>query len=299
MRWRIFGCSILFLLILGHFPGYARPYTDLWQTVLSKYIVSTTKHNVTTTLVDYEHLKTDPTFKELILQLETYPLESLQTDPEKIAFWVNAYNITALRLIVLYYPVSGIEHIQEMVKSGWQINALQIGDEGYSLARIHYQILSKLEDPRIVFALACPALSCPDLRKEPYVPERLNRQLGEQTLSFLQNPTKGTAFIKGRTYVSKLFRWQEAEFEPYGGVAAFITWYLKKIIPKSPDFLNFDWRLNDTSSKPMPISSVPASSPKLPGQKATLPQPPLGSKSMESAVPPLEAPGFMDEDDPG
>jgi hypothetical protein len=61
----------------------------------------------------------------------------------------------------------------------------------------------------LVLGAATASLSCPDLRREPYVAARLDAQLVQATRAFLANPAKGVApGPEGRTArVSAIFKW--------------------------------------------------------------------------------------------
>ena len=96
--------------------------------------------------------------------------------------------------------------------------------------------------------------SCPDLRPEAFVPERLSEQLDEQTRAFLRNPEKG--FKRGRDtiLVTKLFDWYGGDFGK--GEAAIIDFILPYLAPEDRDwvkanredldidYLRYDWSLN-------------------------------------------------------
>ena len=52
------------------------------------------------------------------------------------------------------------------------------------------QILRKMNEPRIHFAIVCASIGCPPLLDEAFTTDRLERQLTERTITFFSNPDK-------------------------------------------------------------------------------------------------------------
>ncbi len=55
-----------------------------------------------------------------------------------------------------------------------------------TLDDIGHNIIRKLNEPRIHFAVNCASVSCPDLRHEAYRAKQLYEQLDDQTRLFLE-----------------------------------------------------------------------------------------------------------------
>jgi hypothetical protein len=125
------------------------------------------------------------------------------------------------------------------------------------------------DDPRIHFALNCSALGCPMLREEAYVPDRLDRQLEEQTVRFLSRRARNRYNPQtGMLEVSKLFDsppWYGGDFrrgwKGYTSLEQFFAAYAvhltddpaaRKIIQDRKAqirFMDYDWSLNDTENR--------------------------------------------------
>jgi hypothetical protein len=107
----------------------------------------------------------------------------------------------------------------------------------------------------LVLGAATASLSCPDLRREPYVAARLDAQLVQATRAFLANPAKGVApGPEGRTArVSAIFKWFAGDFGGADGVARFIRGAagpelgarVSGLRAEGLDYLPYDWSLND------------------------------------------------------
>ena len=220
------------------------------------------KEHVRGGVVDYKGLKGDEE------SLDRYLEELSRTDPSamgrngRLAFWINAYNAFTLKLILNHYP--GIESIKDIPSSKrWKARAWSVNGRIYSLDDIEHGILRKMDEPRIHFAVVCASRSCPDLRDEAYVPERLDEQLEDAARSFLVNTDKGLrvseeeGMIWGTNYtlyLSAIFGWFGEDFEKAeGSVIGFVLRYASAdtrdfIMNHRDDLkvrhLDYDWSLN-------------------------------------------------------
>ncbi len=173
---------------------------------------------------------------------------SLWSKEEKLAFWINAYNLAAIKLIVEENPSKSIRQIPNV----WKKPGLTMMGKTLSLDSIEQGILRReFHEPRIHFVLVCASLGCPILRSEPYRGEQLSQQLDEQTKEFLSDPQKFRYVPKERTvYLSPIFRWFADDFQNSGGAIGFIKSHLppEDAKPISPDvkikWLDYDWNLN-------------------------------------------------------
>lgn len=155
------------------------------------------------------------------------------------AFYINAYNIAVIDLVARNWPVKTILRVEG--GKAFTNPRLVLHGKRISLDDLEKRILQPAKDPRIHFALVCAARGCPDLRKEPYMPHMLDRQLDDQARSFLHS-SRG-AVLKGNTlHLSKLFEWYRQDF---GDLRSFIGRYRK--LPASVSLvadLEYDWRVN-------------------------------------------------------
>ncbi len=115
---------------------------------------------------------------------------------------------------------------------------------------IEHQILRrKFHDPRIHFALVCASSSCPKLRREAYVADRLDQQLEEATRAFLNDPSRIDA---QQVALSMIFRWFAADFVGSAGsvpdfIGRFVDADKRALLDARRDslhYLPYDWTLN-------------------------------------------------------
>ena len=212
-------------------------YLDTWDELLQKYTSDGKKDGVTLVVVNYSGLKGDLKFEKLLKEIRNVEIQKIEGD-ELEAFWINTYNIGAIKMIVDNYPVDGIKGAGSFFKSVWDKDIIEVGDKIYSLGEIEHKILRKTGDELIHFAIVCASVSCPDLKKNAYRGKDLDGQLLEQKLKFIDEKNKGI-YMKGDTvYISKIFKWYKEDF---GNIRE----YLGISEDKKIKYLDYNWGLND------------------------------------------------------
>jgi hypothetical protein len=221
------------------------PDWSAYARVLAKHAAPGARNDVPATLVDYAALRQDPDFDRALDAIAKFPARRLTTTAERLAFNINAYNLLALATVVTHWPVEGIRDIGSWIRPVWKRPAGLIGGRTVSLDELEHDILRRLGEPRIHFAIVCASLSCPDLRLEPYTAARLDAQLDDQVRGFLANEAKGLRFEGRQARVSKIFDWFAEDFAGAGGVAAFVRRYrsLPADVAVAAD-LDYDWSVN-------------------------------------------------------
>jgi len=231
---------------------------DAYARLLKAHVRSGVVSGIRLNLVDYRALKADPAFGAALAALAEAKGGPLAIGAERLAFWVNAYNLLAIKAVLDQYPTASIRDGGGLLTPVWRKKVGVVGGTSYSLDDIEHGILRKaFKEPRVHFAIVCASLSCPDLRPEPFEASRLDAQLDEQTTAFLSNPTKGLeAGPDGRTArVSLIFKWFSGDFEDAGGPAAFIrsrsgpdvAGRIRSLTDAGLSYLGYDWSLNDSA----------------------------------------------------
>lgn len=248
---------VLYLLLLFSFScnGVDAPVSDadpvsheMWDKLLKKYVDENG-------LVDYKGFGKDKQILNSYLHLlgKSAPNKKTWSEEEQLAFWINAYNACTIALILEHYPIKSIKSIGSaplitFVNSPWDIKFIEIGNKKLDLNNIEHGIIrTDFNDPRIHFALVCAARSCPELRNEAYTGEKLDQQLEEEAIAFINNPTRNK-IRKEEVQLSKYFTWYGGDFEANGqGIIDFINQYSNTQIFKNADisYLEYDWSLNE------------------------------------------------------
>ena len=161
---------------------------------------------------------------------------------EKLAYWINAYNAMTIDLILRHYPVSSIKDI----KDPWKQRFWQLGDKWYNLDEIEHQIIRKMNEPRIHFALVCAAVSCPKLYNKAFTASTLEEDLTKLTREFLADTSKNN-ISKNNLKLSKIFSWFTKDFKQEGSLIAFLNQYTDVEISKNAkkQFNTYNWDLNE------------------------------------------------------
>jgi hypothetical protein len=235
----------------------ARALDDaLYARVLERYTVPV--DDIASTRVDYAALPASDEWEALVRSLGESDPRRLQSRDEKLAFWINAYNILAIDLVRRHFPVDSIRSIGSLLAPVWKKEAGEIGGRTYSLHEIEHDILRPMGEPRIHAAIVCASLSCPPLRREPYRAATLGAQLEDNVRRWLADPRKGARIDRSaRTlYLSPILDWFA---EDLGGdvlpfVAAHLpaeaaSWVRSQGRALRIRYLDYDWSLNGAGTR--------------------------------------------------
>lgn len=180
------------------------------------------------------------------------------TPRQRLAYWINVYNVNVVATIVENYPVASIRDLSTdpIVRLNVFRKERVPSTEGLlSLDAVeNVRLREAFHDPRVHFAINCAAKSCPPLRREAFTGERVDAQLDDQARRFLEATRlarRGDALV---VHVSKILDWFADDFEKWGGGrVGFLRRYLP---PRSAALLarahrvvlafdDYDWSLND------------------------------------------------------
>ena len=223
----------------------AEPDWQDYAALLATHVKSGERDGVSLNLVDYEALARDPQLASALSALERFPVAQLTDPREWLAFYVNAYNLLALNMVVTHRPSKSIKDIGNFLRPVWQRSAGKVDGQSVTLADIEHRHLRTRGDARIHFAIVCASVSCPDLRTEPYRAATVESQLNDQVRRFLANPHKGMRVTQDAVHVSQIFDWFAEDFASSGGVTSFIGRYLS--VPAGREVvadIDYNWRLN-------------------------------------------------------
>lgn len=166
---------------------------------------------------------------------DLFPSES-----HKLAYWINAYNATAIKTVLTYYPISSVLDVKPPAalfflseKSGFFVfQRLTYGGKTTSLYYLGNGVIRKrFQEPRIHFALNCAALGCPRLPRQAFSGEDLERQLDQETRKFLSEARNFRIDHSGKTiYMSSIFKWYEDDF---------LNWYQKNYSESKASLVNY------------------------------------------------------------
>jgi hypothetical protein len=231
--------------------------------------------------VDYAALRRKRLeLRKLLDEFDRLDSKEYESWPEsdKIAFWINTYNIQMLNIIVENYPIQASRFLSLIygpysirhIKGIWTDYKFMVMDEEFTLSQIQQRFFRRqFDEPRVFFALTNASISSPVLRNEPYYGYSLEEQLQDQTQRFLSSPY-GFKIDRDRqtVYLSALFQstWYGKEFiNKFGtdkkfkaqapatrAVLNFITNYISaqdvsflEVENYSIKYIKYDWTINE------------------------------------------------------
>jgi hypothetical protein len=235
--------------------------------------------------VDYSELRRKRLqLKRLLQEFDELEPSEYKAWPkeDKIAFWINVYNIQMLNVIVENYPINAsriltifwgpysIRHI----KGIWTDYKVMIMDEEFTLQEIERRFFQReFNEPRAFLAITYASMSGPRLRNEPYHGYKLEEQLNDQVRQFLSSVNGFRIDRDEQTvYLSAIFEptWHGDEFVKKFGIdrkfkeqvpqIRAVLNFVSRYIPEQDvsflelenytiKYIKYDWTLNDGSRR--------------------------------------------------
>lgn len=218
----------------------------IWDYLLKQYVADGK--------VDYEGIKRDYLFAVYLKQLAGCDPTKLETTEDELALYCNAYNAFVIHGVIAHRIQNSV---QELEKDFFSFPEYILANRTWSLNELEHDFLRPtFKEPRLHMALVCAAISCPSLRPEAYVGDRLEKQLEDQARLFCNNP-KHVYFdeTKNRIMVNSILKWYGQDFAAHGG---FLRWIAERTLDESlkiklleadqqligVGFIPYDWSLN-------------------------------------------------------
>jgi len=162
-----------------------RPFSHhIWQDVLIQHVSPDGS-------VDFAALAAAPKrLNQYMSQLESaspenHP-EDFPTPHDALAYWINAHNAIALRLILDRYPAQSLADIP-----GFSGNTrYKLGGKPYSLVMIREKLaIAGRDNPHVLFSLVDYTQETPPIARHVYEGDKLTKQLAQIVQAAVANPT--------------------------------------------------------------------------------------------------------------
>jgi hypothetical protein len=207
---------IALLLVLPAAPAFAQGFDHshaAWDALIKKHVVLV--QGGTASQLRYADFARDRA------ALKTY-LDTLSavspadfrawSKPQQMAFLINGYNVFMVEKILTRYPdIKSVWDFGKVFGNPFKDDFFSLFGRKFTLDAIEHETLRKpgaYDEPRMHFALNFASVGCPMLREEAYVPDRLDRQLKEQTERFLSDRSRNRYSAENaRLEVSMIFNW--------------------------------------------------------------------------------------------
>ncbi len=189
----------------------------LWDHLLRTYVADG--------LIDYVGLKRNYHFKTYLAQLASAQPEKLPSDQHRLAFLCNAYNAFVINGVLIHQIDSGVlDYISTQGQGFFDTAEHILAGKTIDLNTLeHEMIRPEFQEPRVHMALVCAAKSCPTIRPEAFLGDRLDSQLEDQAHAFANNQ----AYVryddqKEKLHLSPVLKWYGEDFGGQTGVLDFL-----------------------------------------------------------------------------
>jgi len=260
-------CALLALLAFP-LPAAGQDITSDWNALLPELVAADGG-------VRYARLATDleAPFDDLRHALREVSPSNLATDRQRLAFWINAYNILFLERV----RAAGVpDDIEAHGFEAFFEAPVRVAGQYLTLDQIEHVILRRQPgpaaverlavskvDPRIHVALNCGAVSCPRLRTTAFTEENLDRELDAAMREFV-NSERHFRKVGGEWFVSSLLEWFAEDWDLHAPAGDYLARFVDDGRTSSADLkmllvgrsaveivrqpgvrVHYDWMLNE------------------------------------------------------
>ena len=214
---------------------------DEYSAILQKYVSPEG-------LVDYEGLKNDKALDNFMKYLAEIDISAFH-DKEKLALYINAYNVFTLQNVINYYPINSPFDVEGFFKE----KKFTLAGKSMTLDELEYDLIFPINNTLVHFGLVCAAVSCPKLITEVYKGDNVYVLLKKNALKFLGDTSRNRLDKENNVlYLSEIFKWFGDAFVNYYGS---LQEFAKQLAPQEiadylknneveVEFVTYDWTLN-------------------------------------------------------
>ena len=192
----------------------APDHTAAWDALLARYATADGGFRYAALR---DHTEDVATLARLVEAVGSASIDGYST-AERLAFWMNAYNILTVHSVLELWPVESV-----LAEDGFfDGRTFTIAGETLTLNGLENDRIRTLGEPRIHFLVNCASTSCPPLALDALTPSNLESLLASQARAYVT----GTSVLDraaNTVTISQIFEWFAGDFEAGGGVRAFIA----------------------------------------------------------------------------
>jgi hypothetical protein len=193
--------------------------------------------------------------------------ERFTTQPERLAYYINAYNALVLFAVVDNWPIDTVHDVRGWLdpRAGFGFFyglRFPVDGRAANLYDLENRVIRGFVDARIHAAINCASKSCPPLMPYAFEPARLDDQLDVVTRAFCSSPSHVRVDHEAEEIqLTAIFEWYQPDFEEHarrlGRPATIVDFILAFASPevaveveraRSADFevvfQPYDWTLN-------------------------------------------------------
>jgi hypothetical protein len=216
----------------------------LWAEVLAEHVDSQGR-------VDFVAIAKNPSKLEQVVAFieKTSPATHPALFPSRsavLAYHLNAYNALAMYAVIqsnIPVALKGTEFIKFFLG-----NRVIVGGNEISLYSYENDLIRKLGEPRIHFALNCMSVGCPRLPQVPFKAETLDAQLDGEAKRFFAEERNAKVDAATKTVaLSEILKFYTGDFLAVApSLIAYANRYREVKIPEDyqVSFQQYDWTIN-------------------------------------------------------
>jgi uncharacterized protein DUF547 len=249
---RICGAVVVLLVMAGCETTVPRPHTevpaaapsDSWARILDRYVDDHGR-------IDFGAVARDR--QDLDRYVAWVYAVDPGTDPglfptkaHVIGYHLNAYNALAMYNLIedgIPQSLGGLRRIDFFF-----LRQIQVGGVRQSLYSYENNVIRKLGDERVHFALNCMVVGCPRLPREPFRAETLDATLEREARFFFSEPRNLEADTPRRVVrMSEILSFYAEDFLAKApSLIAYVNRYRDMPIPADYriEFIPYDWTVN-------------------------------------------------------
>lgn len=147
--------------------------------------------------------------------------ERFRTEPERLAYYLNAYNALVLFAVIDNWPIDTVHDVHGWLdpREGFGFFyglQLPLDGERTNLYELEHGVIRRFGDARIHAAINCASKSCPTLAPYAFEPALLDTQLESVTQDFCSTaPHVSVDDASQSIQLSAIFEWYRGDFEEH------------------------------------------------------------------------------------
>lgn len=259
------GLVLITLQLISNVTGYVKALlTPVEFPLTYRFTVydALLRNCVKDSLVDYKSLKQSGVLDKAVHELERINPGRLSTPEDRLAFWLNTYNLLVLKNVTDRYPIKSTRDLEHFMS----LRKFVVGGVPYSVEDVERQEirpLLKQGRPYALFLMCGGAMGYPALMDHAITAQGLEDDMKVAAYRFVNDPRNVCFDMDTNTFlISRLFNWYQDVFtqnnlSPFEAANGFLDPF--KRIPVNNKHIvkaylpQFNWWLNDLALKGMDV----------------------------------------------
>ncbi len=222
-----------------------RDWETLWTKVLAQHVDEAGRIDFASLVRDHGDLDRVVAFiaaNDPITQPAKFP------GPEaRLAYYINAYNALAMHGVVDSGVPESLGGVRKF--TFFYLRTFAIGGKSISLYNFENDVVRRIGEERVHFALNCMVVSCPRLPRTAFTADKIDKQLDVAARTFI-GESRNVRVLPARheLWLSGIFKFYTEDFLARApNLIAYLNRYRSEQIPSDFKirFFDYDWTVNE------------------------------------------------------